>query len=179
MTGTWNHFHGAHLFSVAIHGCTYTGWVELRARVGCLWHVRCWCRGTRLLAAMRSGAAQGSMDGPARRSRHQRAPRRLRYSAGGVTGDMEFFLHRTRTFGARCTIDAKVVRLLAGEYQRMMTEAPLVAVMLQHVRNACSCAQPWQCSSVVPSLTVPCMQVVVHNEMHSNACHLSVLQGIN
>lgn len=54
---------------------------------------------------------------------------------------MEFFLQRTRTFGARCTVDAQVVRLLAKEYQRMMMEAPLVAVMLQHVRTLVQCSQ--------------------------------------
>lgn len=80
-------------------------------------------------------AAVGQAEGASRRPRHRRAPRRLRYSAGGVTGDMEFFLQRTRTFEAHCTVDAQVVRVLAKDYQRMMMEAPLVAVMLQHVRS--------------------------------------------
>lgn len=91
-------------------------------------------RGTQFLASAGPGALPRSIVEASGRRGSKRGPRQLRYSAGGVTGDMEFFLQRTRTFGARCTVDAKVVRLSAKDYQRMLMEAPLVAVMLQHVR---------------------------------------------
>jgi CRP-like cAMP-binding protein len=80
------------------------------------------------------GADGGTGFGSALQSVRRSTPtRKLKYAAGGVTGDLEFFLQRTRTFGAQCVSDAEVVRLRMADYGRLLAEEPLVAVMLQHV----------------------------------------------
>ena len=59
--------------------------------------------------------------------------RYLQYAAGGVTGDMEFFLQRPRTFRAICTSEARLLALTHAAYQRMVTDAPRLLVLLQHM----------------------------------------------
>lgn len=104
------------------------------------------CREAQVFSSLESPAAEAAAT-----ATRQRGPARsLRYGAGGVTGDLEFFLCQRRSFGAACTADATLLRLPAGAYRRMLAEAPLVAVMLQHV--------------------------VVHNEMHSTASHMKMVQ---
>lgn len=104
------------------------------------------CREAQLFPSLESPAETAAAPAAQRRG----AARSLRYGAGGITGDLEFFLRQRRSFGAVCTADARALRLGADAYRRMLAEAPLVAVMLQHM--------------------------VVHNEMHSTASHMKMVQ---
>lgn len=81
-----------------------------------------------------------------------RASRYLRYAAGGVTGDMEFFTQRTRAMGATCSHDAELLALDLPQYQRMLREAPQLCAVLQHV--------------------------ILRNEMHSTARQLEMTQRL-
>lgn len=59
--------------------------------------------------------------------------RYLQYTAGGVTGDQDFFLQRKRQFRAYCSAPGDVLVLSQSKYCEMMTEQPQLVVLLQHI----------------------------------------------
>eukprot|EP00892_Ulva_mutabilis_P011320 jgi/Ulvmu1/8560/UM045_0002.1 len=120
--------------------------IVLSGEVMCEWDFDAFAREAQVFSSLESPAAEAADAVP----RGGTAARSLRYGAGGVTGDLEFFLRQRRSFGAVCTADAAVLRLPEAGYRDMLRAAPLVAVMLQHM--------------------------VVHNEMHSTASHMKMVQ---